>query len=154
LETDDTEFPDCDIKETVSVKEDFCIESEILNKVKKNIPSGKYTLPILESIQILHDENNTHLITTDLNVINDVKVKNSDSRMEWPNWKAIQESINQQTEKGKITLSVDQLEIMVKIMKERKDEVITLTVYESNQAVKVENYDKNLTGYIMPILEG
>jgi hypothetical protein len=135
----DDEFPDAGIESAVSSKECFLLPAKALEKAAKNLPkNGGTFLSILQNIQVLTDSEYHHLVTTDLETVDDVKVKHQ-SR-EYPNIDVVRKSVEGKAAMN-VGLSVKELERMVKVAKKHGEE-------RSTKPVVVESGD--LTGYIMP----
>jgi len=136
-------YPDMDVN---GIDYDGCmlIPAAALAKAEKNIPKSR--IPALENIQILIDENFKHLVTTDLDTTNDVKIKHPECT-EWPNHQAIIDSIPKYPE-SEVVLNVEQLDTLVKVLKRNKQEFVKISLYGGRNPVGVKA--KGLVALIMP----
>lgn len=139
------DYPECNIAGAVEHK-DGCIllSAELLKSV--SIPTSKYC-PASNNIEILVDDTHKHVITTDLKTVRDIKVPHED--LEWPNHAAIEETAEGIKDTKQVRLSVTELEVLVKVLKQHGDESAILTVAGREHMVQVAT-DSGLKGYIMP----
>lgn len=141
-------FPDCNITGAVE-HIDGCIllSAELLKSV--NIPTDKRN-PVFNNIEVLIDDTHKHIITTDLKAVRDVKVPHED--LEWPNQAQIELAASNLVDTKQVRLSVEELEVLVKILKQRGDESAVLTVAGRENMVQVDT-NSGLKGYIVPMTE-
>lgn len=143
----DIDYPDMDVN-GAEHKECMIIPASALRKAEKNITS-KQNNKILESVQVLIDDNFKHLVTTDLDTTQDVKVKHTECP-EWPAYKQIVATWSDNLPKEQsVGLSLAELETMVKILKKSGNTECLITVNGRENMVQVKA--PGLVGYIMPI---
>jgi len=139
----DEDYPNLDIN-GIAYDECMIVPASALIKAEKNLTKARF--PILNNIQILIDENYKHLVTSDLDITNDVKVKHSDDN-DWPDHRQIIESIPEQPESF-ATFGIDQLEVLVKVLKKNGEQTVRISLYGPNKPIVIKSGD--LQGYIMP----
>jgi len=93
------------------------IPADALNRAEKNIPKNK--LECLNVVQILIDDDYKHLVTTDLKTTQDVKIQHTQNP-DYPNVENIEKSFPE-TSACCACIATEQLEILVKILKQRGD---------------------------------
>lgn len=148
---DDKYYPDTG---TNGINHNGCIllGADLLRKAEKNIPKCPVR-PILETIQVLIDDEYKHLITTDTISVNDIKTKHED--LSFPDIRVIESSWRPPVSPEKtVGLSISELETLVKIMKKSSVDVIELIVNGPDHPVRVRATDNSVTGYIMPYYLG
>lgn len=150
LTENNTDYPELGVN-GVDSKECMLVSAEALRKAEKNIPS-KTSMPILESVQVLIDEEYKHLVTSDLETTQDIKIKHLENN-EWPDFQSaiIDRQPAAVPQDQKVVLSIKQLEVMVKVMKKANIETIEVIVNGPRNPVKVRSLDDAITGYVMPM---
>lgn len=139
------DYPETNIGEQ-GVYNKTIVSASLLTKAEKNIPIT--TKHVLNTIQVNVDDTNVYLITTDLASTNVVSFKKEMKC--FPAVEEIEKSINALEPSSKVTLAVNELEILVKVLKKQKVEHITIKTHLSNEAVIFET--DGTTVYIMPVL--
>ena len=140
------DYPDMGVS-GIEHKECMLIPAAALRKAERDIPKSK-NLPILNNIQVLIDDEYKHLVTTDLDITNDVKVKHQKDPT-WPNTDQIV-ALFPKEPKVEVVLSVAELETLVKVVKKHGAESVTFKINSPSDMVGVSSDDGDLQGYIMP----
>jgi hypothetical protein len=163
LEHTDDEFPDCAIAGAVASKECVLIPADKLEKAFASVAS-KSVMLILQCVQVLTDETHHHLVTTDCDTVQDMKVKHCEYG-DWPAVKQIRQAVEVEREKGHtgvVGISLEELERLVKMTKKlSKGEKMAVVELEINMidmeqnpiGVKLRHRD-DFGGLIMPCLVG
>jgi len=138
------DFPDCSIAGAVEHDGCMLLEAEILKSVA--IPNNRFT-PIVNNIDILIDDTHKHIVTNDLKAVRDIKITHEDH--EWPNNEMIEQLANTLVDTQKVRLSLAELEVLVKVLKQHGDETAILTVAGPTNMVQIDT-NSGLKGYIMP----
>lgn len=142
----DEDFPSFDIENTGD-KENMFIHGRELLKAEKNIPK-RQAISALENIQILTDKDYHHIITTDIETVNTVKVKKSSK--EFPGVEEIEKAYSGKPD-SHAWVSVQQLEKLTKALKKNGCDEVKLELRGAENPLVAKTSDKVFVGYVMPL---
>jgi hypothetical protein len=141
-ELEEREYPDFDVN-GVDYKECMLIPAASLKKAETNIPK----VGLLKCIQVLVDDEYKHLVTSDLQTTQDLKIKHPDNT-DWPSIELVLSLIKEP--KLTINLSLENLEVLVKVLKKHGEERVTLDFTDGQSPVVA--IARGLKGYLMPMV--
>jgi hypothetical protein len=144
---DKDEYPDTG-SAGVDLPQPFMVPGKALLKAEKNIP-GRPSKSILGNLIILSTDSHHELITTDLDSVDVVKVKNEE--LCFPAVEQVEKSCSDRLDFVSVGLSVAELKVLVQVLeKHDKTEIVRFSIKDQSSPAIIETSDGVLTGYIMP----
>lgn len=129
------------------------VSAKAFKKAMKNIPPAKGFPPALQNIQVLTSEKHNHLITSDLETTDVVKEKKEE--IDFPDVEAVVSSVSHGSKEA-FVLSVENLELLVKIAKKQKVMFVRFDYFGPLSPLKIKSEDTNdntgtgFDGILMP----
>ena len=151
---DSVNYPVTDPHVVNHVEGCILIPADALRKAVGNIPNNK-NHPIINNINLCIDDEYKHLITTDLTTTQVVKIKHPTTSQEFPRVEMIVKCIADAKDKREFIMSMDNLEILVKVCKKAGmnglDGVrMTMSSAEGHSPMEIET-TSGIWGAIMPM---
>jgi hypothetical protein len=149
-DADWNEYPETD-STTVNYTDCMIVPADTLKKASGNIPNNKM-VQVINNINLQIDETHKHLICTDLETTQVIKVKHGDNQ-EWPNQQVIIDNMPKPESMHPFLFSMENLETMLRVLKKKGCEGLDMIKFEvpgvPMQPARVTV--DGLTGIIMPM---